>query len=135
MRNLLFEFTVKGPPLSVQAKSTSKNRWKAEVKQAAQIQLGANSRITTEEVKFSITYYYKDNCPDVDNIIKPIQDALEGVIYIDDRQIVETKSRRKLLGGSYIVEGASKVLLIAFADGDDFLHITVCVPDNPEVLD
>ena len=75
-----FEFTTKGPPISLQAKSASRNRWKAAVSTAANAVIVHGAVPTTDEVAISITYYYDGDTPDVDNIIKPIQDALIGII-------------------------------------------------------
>jgi len=133
---LPFEFTIKGPPVSAQTRNRRRlQTWKADVKSAAQRQLAASSSVVDELVAVTITYYYDGDSPDVDNIIKPIQDALEGVIYNDDNQVVETKSRKKSINGSYKIRGVSAVLLGAFADGNDFLHIKVCLAEETEVLD
>jgi len=133
---LPFEFTIKGPPVSAQTRNRRRlQNWKAEVASAAQRQLSANSSIVTDHVSVTITYYYDGDAPDVDNIIKPIQDALNGIIYTDDKQVVETKSRKRLINGSYKIRGISAVLLTAFADGNDFLHIKVCLAEETEVLD
>lgn len=90
---LPFEFTIKGPPVSAQTRNKRRlQTWKADVKSAAQRQLSASSSVVDDHVTVSITYYYDGESPDVDNIIKPIQDALIDVIYNDDNQVVETKS-------------------------------------------
>ena len=94
-----------------------------------------NGGAVADAVSVTITYYYEDSSPDVDNIIKPIQDALIGVVFNDDDQVVDTKSRKRLIDGSFRIRGASSVLLSAFADGDDFLHIKVDEAPDMEALD
>ena len=133
---LPFEFTIKGPPVSSQTRNRKRlKNWKADVKTAAQRQLSADASIVNTDVTLTITYYYDGDSPDVDNIIKPIQDALIGVIYTDDRQVVESNSRKRSINGSYKIRGVSPVLLTAFSDGNTFLHIKVCFADAIEVLD
>lgn len=133
---LPFEFTIKGPPVSSQTRNRKRlQSWKADVRSAAQRQLSANTSIINDEVTVTITYYYDGDSLDVDNIIKPIQDALIGIIYSDDNQVSETKSRKRSINGSYKIRGVSAVLLTAFADGNDFLHIKVCLAEATEVLD
>lgn len=133
---LPFEFTIKGPPVSAQTRNRSRLQgWKADVKNAAQRQIEAEGSVVDSEVCVSITYYYDGESPDVDNIIKPIQDALIGVIYSDDCQVVETTSRKRSINGSYRIRGVSSILLSAFADGDEFLHIKVKFAEASEVLD
>lgn len=132
---LPFEFTIKGPPVSQQTRNRTRLRqWRQQVHQKAQNQIPANTAITTEEVLVTITYYYEDTSPDVDNIVKPIQDALIGVIFADDNQVVEARSRKKPINGSYRIRGASSTLLAAFADGDEFLHIKVENAPDPQEL-
>ena len=125
-----FEFTIKGPPISLQAKSASRNRWKSAVAAAATAVLPNGSTPTTDEVAISITYYYDGDTPDVDNILKPIQDALIGIVYIDDVQVVQAKSAKTKIDGSYTIRGASPVLLMAFSNRDTFVHIRVTEPPD-----
>ena len=46
-----------------------------------------------------LTYYFKDESRseslDVDNIPKPILDALSGLVYADDRQITDLVCRKR----------------------------------------
>lgn len=133
---LPFEFTIKGPPVSAQTRNRRRlQNWKSEVKSAAQLELSASASIVNDDVTVTITYYYDGESPDVDNIIKPIQDALIGIIYSDDNQVAETKSRKRSINASYKIRGVSAVLLAAFADGNDFIHIKVCLAEDSEVLD
>jgi len=67
-----FEFTISGPPISQQAKGSSRRRWKAVVANAATAALPIGALPTSDDVAVSITYYYDGDPPDVDNIIKPI---------------------------------------------------------------
>jgi len=133
---LPFEFTIKGPPVSAQTRNRPRlQAWKQDVRNAAVAALPAGTVPSNANVSVVITYYYDGETPDVDNIIKPIQDALIGVVFIDDNQVTETKSRKRQINGSYKIRGVSSVLLIAFASGDDFLHIKVSEATETEVLD
>jgi Holliday junction resolvase RusA-like endonuclease len=127
---LPFEFTIKGPPISQQAKGTSRKRWKTAVAAAASAALPAGTAPLTKEVAISITYYYDGDTPDVDNIIKPIQDALIGVVYADDGQVMQTKSSKTRIDSSYTIRGASAVLLLAFSQRDAFIHVRVTDPPD-----
>ena len=124
------EFTIKGPPISQQASSRSRRRWKTAVANAASAVIPAGAMPTPDDVALSITYYYDGDTPDVDNIIKPIQDALIGIVYQDDSQVVETKASKTRIDGSFTIRGASAVLLLAFSNGDAFVHIKVADPPD-----
>jgi hypothetical protein len=72
---------------------------------------------------------------DNDNMVKPVQDALNGLVYVDDRQITDTRVRKTNLNGSFRVKGMTLVLAEAFARGTEFLHIKVeSAPDHRELL-
>jgi Holliday junction resolvase RusA-like endonuclease len=129
-----FEFTIKGPPISHQAKSSSRRRWKAAVAAAASAKVQAGDTPTNDEIAIKITYYYEGDTPDVDNIIKPIQDALIGVVYVDDAQVVQAISSKTRIDGSFKIRGASAELLLAFSNRDAFIHITVTTPPDMSVL-
>lgn len=122
---LPFEFRIKGPPVSSQTRNRQRLQyWKQQVALAAEAALN-RAHPCNCEVRLTITYYYEGASPDVDNIIKPIQDALIGCVYLDDDQVADTRSRKRSLDGSYKLRGASPTLVLGFADGDDFLHILI----------
>ena len=129
-----FEFTIKGPPISQQAKSPSRRRWKTAVAAVASAKVQAGDIPTNDEVAIKITYYYEGDTPDVDNIIKPIQDALIGIVYVDDAQVVQAISSKTRIDGSFQIRGASAELLLAFSNRDAFIHIVVTTPPDMSVL-
>lgn len=120
------EFTFEGPPLSLQSKNKARKfTYKQMIEAAAKAVIPADTDPCTEEVEVTITYYFEGDTPDVDNIIKPIQDALIGTVYIDDNQIADTRSRKRDINGSYRIRSASAVLLQAFSTGTDFIHVKI----------
>lgn len=129
---LPFHFTVPGPPVSHQ----TRNRqglvdWKARVREAAVAVWPQWANPETGLVEVGITYYYESEAPDVDNIIKPIQDALCGVVYVDDRQVCHTSSRKRDIGATYRIRGIPAVLASAFVQGDEFIHVAVTQWTDP----
>ena len=133
---LPFEFTIQGPPVSNQTRNRARlQQWKQDVRAAALLGIPAGVAPSPDAVQITITYYYEGDSPDVDNIIKPIQDALNGVVFVDDVQVAETKSRKRPLNGSYQIKGASGLLLQGFAAGLSFLHIRVSNSVHNGVLD
>ncbi|QLH73442.1 RusA family crossover junction endodeoxyribonuclease [Rhodopseudomonas palustris] len=83
------EFLVAGTPVSLQAKRRqSLDQWKSLVI-AASREVLPDAHFATD-VPLSVTLFYfppGEMAGDVDNIIKPILDALGRHIYVDDRQI------------------------------------------------
>jgi len=83
------EFIVRGTPVSLQAaRAKSKEDWKQRVKDASYDALPEGHFST--EAAISVTLFYfpaTEMQGDVDNIVKPILDALSKHIYNDDRQV------------------------------------------------
>jgi crossover junction endodeoxyribonuclease RusA len=83
------EFLVQGTPVSSQAKRPeSKNEWKERVKSASNTAI-PNLHFASDE-SMAVTLYYLPSEPmqgDIDNIVKPILDALCQHIYRDDNQV------------------------------------------------
>lgn len=73
----------------------------------------------------TITYFYEGAPTDVDNIVKPILDAIKGLVYRDDVQITDLVSRRRPLSGPFRIEVASPILLEALDRGREFLHVSI----------
>lgn len=75
-------------PVSLSGKPASINRWKHTVETAARASIDASSWATDQPVSVTIFYFPEDRMQgDVDNIVKPILDAMKPFIYIDDRQV------------------------------------------------
>ena len=80
----------------------------------------------------TITYFCERRWRgDNDNMMKPIRDALEGIVYRNDRQIKEDRFRYRDLNGRFRVRGMSLVLAHAFVRGTEFLHIKI--EESPSV--
>ena len=64
----------------------------------------------TVPVRLEITHFYQPVELDVDNLAKPVVDALKGLIFLDDRQVTELLCRKRDLGRSLRVSNPSSVL-------------------------
>ena len=77
------------------------------------------------EVAVTITYVSSRARLDVDNIPKPILDALTGLVYADDRQVADLLCRRKSLEPNLRIRNASPLFYESFRAGEQFLHVAV----------
>jgi crossover junction endodeoxyribonuclease RusA len=132
---LPIEFTVRGPPTTLQTKKPERrHRWRERVQDAARTvwRLGPQDG----PVRVRITYYHDADSPpvDADNIIKPIQDALSGIIYVDDKQVTDVDCAKRNIDGSFRIKNISPVLAAAFSEGVEFIHIRVERAPNPKEL-
>ena len=138
---LPFEFIVIGKPVSHQTKERKRlQAWKEKVHQIAELSWQEKAPIGSL-IQVIITHYYdcpygdESAVPDSDNIVKPIRDALNGLIYVDDYQITDFISRRRNLNGSFRVRGISSALAEGFSQGEEFIHIRIEVAPDPRYLD
>jgi hypothetical protein len=83
------EFLVLGTPVSAQAKRReSIDQWQARIKDASQVALPEGHFATRGPIAIRLFYFPAAAMTgDIDNIVKPILDALRRYIYLDDRQI------------------------------------------------
>lgn len=131
----LFEFYVRGPPISLQAKSASRTRWKQKVKAAAVAKWPAGQLPYDQPLKVTLVYYYEGDALDVDNMAKLILDALNNVIYVDDAQVTDCITTKRNINGAFRVKGMSSVLAAGFVSGEEFLHIKIeDAPDYGDML-
>lgn len=99
-----FAFVVKGPPGATvntkEKKPRRYHRWVEAVKAVAQAEWPVEQPLLlSNEIIVSVSNYFltppdRPAPPDVDNILKPILDALIGVVYVDDRQVFRVISER-----------------------------------------
>jgi hypothetical protein len=124
---LPLEFTVPGPPISHQSRNKVKlGAWRQAVRSAAAQVWRSQSPLEIPLI-VAVTYYHEGETVriDNDNMLKPIQDALIGLVYQDDRWITDTEVRKTSIDGPFQVRGFSLALLKALSRGDQFLHIVV----------
>ena len=74
-------------------------------------------------------FYTSRNILDLDNLQKTVFDALKGVVYIDDSQIVRVTAERYNISPSYGVEDVTADEIEALDQGADFVSITVSTRD------
>ena len=62
---------------------------------------------------------------DIDNIPKPISDALNGLVYVDDEQVTDSIIRKRNLNDDLRVDHRSSLLAEALSRLNEFLFIVV----------
>ncbi len=98
----------------------------AKVAAAAQGKL-ESGWIPTEHDKIVVTIsnYHAAGFHDVDNVIKPICDALNKVVYADDKQVYKVVSERIDISRPVALLDPSATLTQAFEDYPEFVHVIV----------
>jgi crossover junction endodeoxyribonuclease RusA len=125
------EFVVEGTPVSFQAaRAASKSQWKARVKDASRSALPDGHMAS--EGKISATLFYFPSSPmhgDIDNIVKPILDALSRHVYMDDAQIERIVIQKFEPGAVFAFGSPSDVLQTALSGRKPLLYVRLS--DDP----
>jgi hypothetical protein len=83
----------------------------------------------------STFYYLFEESPlDVDNLTKPIHDAIRGLVLRDDAQIADLVVRRRPHALELRVERTTPVLSVAFDRGGEFLYVRLEPLVDPGLL-
>ena len=117
-----FEFTVEGVALSQGARG--KGKWQEHVRHSAAQRWHRQSPVG-EAIMVTITCFYRNRQFDLDNILKPILDAMNRLIYEDDKQITDLHTHKRVLSADLEARSPSSVLSIALARPTPFVHIIV----------
>ena len=82
------ELLIKATPISLGASARSIQRWRGLVRRTAQDRLQAGRWATVDPVTVAIFYFPPARMQgDIDNIAKPILDALGRLVFVDDNQV------------------------------------------------
>jgi hypothetical protein len=126
---VITEFIVAGTPISSGASGRSRTRWKDAVSRAANAVLPNQHALVADSVRVTILYFYVQTDLDLDNIIKPILDALIEVIYVSDFQVTDILAAKRDRTATLILEGASPVIIKHLArtadEPQDFVYVSV----------
>lgn len=117
----MINFVVRGTPKSQQARS--RQRWQAQVRQAVPTWV----ELMGGPLRLRIDFFFDGSTDlDIDNIIKPIQDALKAVVYDDDKTVVDVCARKINLRYLPVLNATPPALLVALAEPPgDFVFIRV----------
>ena|SRR5260221_8066967 len=130
----VLEFVVIGTPVSVQASSAARRFWQQRVATAASQAAGEWVASRAASVVLSVAYFYAyQPVADLDNIVKPLQDALKTIAYEDDIQVVDliASMRPKAQGAPPTMNA---MLSAAFAGKSDFVYVRVGHASRIEVF-
>ena len=121
-----FEFLIPRRPLSVNAKGYNLRLWKAYVHGEA-LKAWTGPPLSGIDLQLSLVYLYDGPAPvDTDNIVKPIQDALTGLVYEDDQLVSDVESHRRPLTGTFDITRFPSLLLSGLLSGQECVFVSIC---------
>jgi crossover junction endodeoxyribonuclease RusA len=135
-----FEFVVIGRPISHQSNNRILLRqWQDTVRAAAEAAWPKDRSPTTQACLLVVVYFFGQfpAALDNDNLVKPIQDALNGMVYEDDKQVTDTAIRRTSVEVQFRFRtGKQSALLMEIIRSEtEFIYVRVeDAPDHKELL-
>jgi hypothetical protein len=131
------EFVVEGVPVSLQAKRPrTMQAWKSRLRREAKRHLPVGHWATERPVHITILYFPDTQMEgDLDNILKPILDALSKLIYLDDAQVERILVQKFEPGRIATFSQPSAMLAEAVAKSGPRLYIKIDVPSIQEFAD
>ncbi|WP_422411895.1 MULTISPECIES: RusA family crossover junction endodeoxyribonuclease [unclassified Endozoicomonas] len=122
----MIEFLLHKRPVSLQVKRRENlQAWKDFIYGRAR-QFWRGPPLTEDnDIHLTVVYFCNDSPVDVDNIIKPIQDALSSLVFADDVQITDVESHRRYLSDGIDVTNLPSMLAEAAATGEESVYIKV----------
>ncbi len=130
-----FEFVIPQRPVSQQARRQARLReWRDFVAVHARLAINEPRELATDPVALKLLYLYDEAALDVDNILKPIQDALVGILLEDDSVITDVEIRRRWRRTTFSLNAVSPVLAAGLALGREFVYVALSDAPAQDVL-
>jgi Holliday junction resolvase RusA-like endonuclease len=128
----LFELLVPRRPVSHQAKNRRNYQaWKDYIYGRAR-QTWQDTPLAESSLRLTLVYLCDNDPADIDNIIKPIQDALIGVVIADDFQIIDVDSHRRFLTEEIDITYLPKMLIEGILLGHECVYIRISLSQSLE---
>ena len=127
-----FEFVIDKPPVSLQSSRDTLRQWRQDVRRAAAARW--ESELPHSGAVMATIIYFNGKQIDVDNIPKPILDALKGLVYPDDSAVTDVICRLRHLGDDLAIHNPTPVLVDALSSFAAFLYVRVEDAPGQEVV-
>jgi Holliday junction resolvase RusA-like endonuclease len=129
------EFVIPQRPVSQQARRRDRVReWRVFVAEHARGAVGPAHELLTGPVALRLLYLYDEVVLDVDNILKPIHDALIGVLFEDDSAVTDVEIRRRWRGATFTLNAVSPVLAAGLELGKESVYVALTNAPPQDVL-
>lgn len=126
MPNATFEFVIPQRPVSLQTRRRQNlQAWKAFVNAEAARAWPADAQPFGGDLRVTLVYLASDDAADVDNIIKPIQDALVGMVYQDDFTVCDVDCHRRFLSDPIDLTDLPPLLQAGVVQANECVYVRV----------
>ena len=129
------EFLIPLRPVSQQTRRRERLReWRDFVAAQARSVLDQPRALATEPVAIRLLYLYDEAALDADNILKPIQDALVGILLENDSIVTDVEIRRRWRRTTFTINAMSPVLAAGLELGGEFVYVALRDAPAQDVL-
>jgi crossover junction endodeoxyribonuclease RusA len=123
---LPFEFLISQRPVSFQTKNRANLQlWKRYVLAEAMKTWPGEPPVEAADLSVNLVYLCRADPADIDNIIKPIQDALVGLIYKDDALVTDVGSHRRDLALPIDITDLPPLLQLGVAGATECVYVRI----------
>jgi len=120
-----FEFLIPKRPVSQQARRRANLQgWKTYVREEAKKTWGGQT-VRNIDLQLTLIYLCDHSPPDTDNIVKPIQDALVGLVFEDDSLITDVDSHRRFLNSTFDLTQLPQLVLDGIVSQQECVYVKV----------
>lgn len=132
------EFVVVGTPISNQ-QSTPNGRknltsWRKKVIAEATAVWGTKTPLpSSQPLKVILINFYggTKSSVDLDNMLKPILDAMQSIVYDDDRQFSQAEITHASITAVFQIVGAASIIIHTIHAGKPFVFVRIEDPVDP----
>lgn len=125
---MYFDFLIPRRPVSLQTRNRQNlQAWKDYVHYEAS-KAWTGETYSEVDVQLMLVYLFDEDPLDIDNIVKPIQDALIGLVYADDLLVTDLKSHRRSLTGTFNLTRCPVPLIRGVVSGAECVYVQVREP-------
>ena len=129
---MYFDFVIPRRPVSLQTRNRANlQAWKGYVRAEA-TKTWVGRPYSGVDIQLILVYLCERDPVDIDNIVKPIQDALVGLVYEDDLSITDVESHRRWTSGVFDLTRCPDALVKAIDSGRDCVYVRVSAPRSLE---
>ncbi len=119
------EFIVPQRPVSQQARRRDRVReWMDFVALHARQATPESLPLATAPVALRLFYFYDEVSIDIDNVLKPILDALIGIVYEDESVVTDVEIHRRRRS-AFIADRVTPVLATGLELGREFVYVSL----------
>ncbi|WP_431288209.1 RusA family crossover junction endodeoxyribonuclease [Roseateles chitinivorans] len=122
---LIVEFLLPRAPVSHQAKSSETKRLWRDYIYGRAMQVWPTKPLVDCDLKFTMVYLAEDDeVGDINNYVKPVQDALCSLIYADDAMVVDISAHFRV-SASQSWAGLPELLELALQSGEPCVYVAI----------